>query len=224
MGEQRFKDQFWVKRLKWLLYKRYTKRAQWHTQYFFDVALRALKPGDVALDCGANVGSFTERMAMQGAEVHAFEPDPYSFGRLTERVGKYPNVTCHNAAVGTQAGSITLYRRPDFERNPEKYSLSSSVFADKSNVGEETGFEVEQIDLIAFAEKLEKPVAITKIDVEGAEVPILEEMLRRDRVALFGKIFVETHENRIPSLAERTQKLRDALAQNRAGQAYLDWG
>ncbi|MFM7443241.1 MAG: FkbM family methyltransferase, partial [Tabrizicola sp.] len=35
-----------------------------------------LRPGDVAVDCGANRGDVTAVLAASGAVVHAFEPDP----------------------------------------------------------------------------------------------------------------------------------------------------
>src|SRR5215213_9742927 len=35
-----------------------------------------LKPGDLAIDCGANVGEITARMRASGATVYAFEPNP----------------------------------------------------------------------------------------------------------------------------------------------------
>src|SRR3546814_19939216 len=61
---------------------------------FLDAAKR-LRPGDIAIDCGANVGRFTRPIAEGGATVHAFEPNPDAFAELSRnlrseerRVGK----------------------------------------------------------------------------------------------------------------------------------------
>ena len=49
--------------------------------------LSMLEPGDVVIDCGANLGAVAGPLADTGATVHAFEPDPYTFGRLSEALG-----------------------------------------------------------------------------------------------------------------------------------------
>ena len=221
--QQRFKDRFWVKFLKWHLYKRHTKRGGWHTTFAFERLIRRLKPGDVALDCGANVGILTNKLAATGATVHAFEPDPYSFEQLVSNTKGRPNVHLYNAAVGIETKPVRLFRSPDFELDPHKHSISSSVFGDKKNVTSKNFVDVEQIDIIAFVQRLPMHVAITKMDIEGAEVPILEEMLRSDVVDNFGFVFVETHESRIPSLVERTSQIRRLVSDKKLDRVFLDW-
>ena len=48
--------------------------------------LKNLKAGDIALDCGANVGKITVPMAQTGAAVYAFEPNPHAFAKLKEQL------------------------------------------------------------------------------------------------------------------------------------------
>ena len=221
--KHRIKDRFWVKLLKWHLYKRYRKPAGWHTTFAFERLVRSLKPGDVVLDCGANVGVLTNTLAATGATVHAFEPDPYSFEKLTSNTHKYPNVHLYNAAIGVDKKPVKLFRSPDFTTDPEKHSISSSVFEDKKNVTEENFVDVNQIDFIEFINTLAAPVKLTKMDIEGAEVPILEEIIRRNITEKFGVMFVETHESRIPSLAERTTRIRQLVQERHADRVFLDW-
>ena len=64
-----------------------------------------LKPGDLAVDCGANMGVVTQRLAATGADVVAFEPDPFAFKTLEQKFAKLPNVTLINAAVGVGSGT-----------------------------------------------------------------------------------------------------------------------
>src|SRR3546814_8424189 len=52
---------------------------------FLDAAKR-LRPGDIAIDCGANVGRFTRPIAEGGATVHAFEPNPDAFAELSRNL------------------------------------------------------------------------------------------------------------------------------------------
>jgi FkbM family methyltransferase len=56
----------------------------------------------IAYDIGASIGIASGCLAKipQIAQVHAFEPIPGSFKRLSERMQPYHHVTCHNVALG----------------------------------------------------------------------------------------------------------------------------
>lgn len=219
----KLKDRYWMKTLKWYLYKRYLPAAQWHTKYAFDAALRSLGPGDIIIDCGANIGEITTEMAKTGATVHAFEPDPDTFERLLANTSAFKNVVCHNVAVGAESGHVSLYRSPKFDEDPVVYSQRSSLYSDKINISTDLAVTVEQIDLLEFVDKLERPVSLTKIDIEGAEVALLEAIISRGCVDLFGTLFAETHETKIVSLEERTAALRTLVANDHRHRIFLDW-
>jgi FkbM family methyltransferase len=219
----RFKDHFWVKTIKWHLYKNRYGNARWRADYLFDCAVRRLRPGDAVVDCGANIGLITLRLAARGAEVHAFEPDPYSFARLREATASLKNVKLYNTAVGITADKVRLYRATDFDADPEFNSLSSSVFADKKNINAGAFIEVEQIDLLDFLNKLDSQVRILKLDVEGAEVPIIEKIISSGDFEKIDAIFAETHEKKVPQLTARTIQLRELVARKHADRINLDW-
>lgn len=182
-----------------------------------------LKAGDIVIDCGANLGVFTDSMSAKGATVYAFEPDPYAFAQLSKIVADRPNVILRQAAVGVSDGVVTLYRAPDFDAEPDRLSQSSSVFADKLNIDTGTAFEVAQVDLAAFIEALPDRVRLLKIDIEGAEVPVLEALLDSGAINRVDKAFVETHETRIPSLVPRTEALRSRIARECPQRVNLYW-
>jgi len=219
----RLKDRYWFKTLKWYLYKKRFGTARWAVRYRFDKTVRSLTAEHLAIDCGANLGVFTQRLAERGTTVHAFEPDPYTFDRLCENTAHLPSVTCHNKAVGVGYGKVKLYRTSDFDESPDLRSISSSLYADKLNVAEDNFVEVEQIDLVEFIEGLGRQVRLLKIDIEGAEVPLLEHMIETGSLDRADIIFTETHDTRIPALAERTAELRKSAEERYAGKLYLDW-
>ncbi|MDZ4657488.1 MAG: FkbM family methyltransferase [Bythopirellula sp.] len=219
----RLKDQYWLKKLKWHLYKKHFGSPDWVTRYVFDGLVRNLTANDVVIDCGANLGVFTRHLAAGGAEVHAFEPDPYTFSRLQENTREFANVHCYNQAVGVGAGRVKLFRTPNFAANPDAASISSSLCAEKLNVDTSNFVEVEQIDFVEFLRSLRKPVRLLKMDIEGAEVSLLEHMLSTGAVNLCEQVFVETHEDRIPNLAERTKHIRFHAAEKFPHKLHLDW-
>ena len=174
-----------------------------------------LRPGDVAVDCGANRGDVTALMAASGAEVHAFEPDPYNFAKLQERFAEAGNVTLHAAAVGTSEGFVRLMRAANWEANPDLASVKSTVVAGGQNIADAEGIDVALIDFPAFLRGLigsHGRVAFVKMDIEGAELNLLSAMLE---ARLFDDIqltVAETHERKFKDLRPRFAVLRDGIA------------
>jgi FkbM family methyltransferase len=155
--------------------------------------------------------------------VHAFEPDPHALARLREAVAPFENVTLHDAAAGTAPGTAKLYRATWFDRDPVRGSKSSSILADKRNVDTSEAIEIAVIDFLAFLAELQRPVALIKMDIEGAEVALLEALLASPLRAQIGQIFVETHERALPALAGRTAALRAGHVPNEAPYINWDW-
>lgn len=187
-----------------------------------------LKPGDIALDCGANVGEVTSLLAQTGAEVHAFEPDPYAFGKLRKAIQGAENVILHNAAVGIKNGSIRLMRAENFDDNPRGASVKSTVISGGRKIDEnENGIDVTQISLLdRIAELVQKhgEIAFLKMDIEGAELDILEQMMQRGQFDKIRLTVAETHENKFKELRPRFSALRKVVAETYpVTKVNLDW-
>ena len=168
----------------------------------FDRRVALLGPGDVCLDLGANLGIFTEKLAATGADVHAYEPDPHCFAQLQDRFAGRPNVHLHPKAVAATSGSFLLRRTRDFLDDPDLQSTSSSIAVAAPSIYDETN--AVMVETVAFHDVvrgLGKPVALVKMDIEGAEFGILD-LLQQDREMgknlPIGALFVETHERQFP--------------------------
>ena len=180
--------------------------------------------GATCIDLGANTGAYARRMAAEAGRVIAFEPDPWACAALRDNLGDLDNVRIENAAAGTSDGRVLLYRHMRFDSDPGRYSQSSSVVAGKTNVAGRTAVEVRQIDFLRYLEELGEDVGILKIDIEGAEVDLLEALF--DRPDLLGRIahvFAETHEKRIPAHRPRVEALRRRARRIERPQINLDW-
>ena len=188
-----------------------------------------LQPGDVVLDCGANVGDVCGPFAQTGAQVHAFEPDPYAFGILSEKLGDAPNVTLYNAAVGVEVGTVRLMRAANFDDNPRGGSVKSTIVKGGRNISQEVGAGVE-VTLVSLLDVIDDMVrnhgriAVLKMDIEGAELDILERMLADDLFRHIGLTVAETHERKFRDLRPRFRALRKAVAAiYPVTQVNLDW-
>ena len=186
-------------------------------------ALRVAR-GDVAIDCGANVGNVTAALARRGALVHAFEPNPDAFAVLAERFGDTSNVELHRLAVLDRPGRVRLYLHVDAPADPVRASVGSSVLPFKANVDEERYVEVDAIDLSQFVLGLAAPVKVVKIDVEGAECPIVNRLIDTGAIERTETVLVELHDRHIPELRRDYEALRERLGREGLTDRVLtDW-
>lgn len=76
--------------------------------------LQEVRPGDIVLDIGANIGYFTllfAKLVGPQGQVIAFEPDPKNFSLLTQnvKINGYRNVVLVNKAVSERTNTGFLY-------------------------------------------------------------------------------------------------------------------
>ena len=220
-AEKWVRDLYWVQWLKWHAGRHRTpiRRAQWR----FRQVCHRLRPGDTVIDCGANLGEVTARLARSGAWVHAFEPDPYCFDQLQARFRRRPGVVLHQAAVGAAAGTVRLYRSRFFADDNAYWSQSNSQYAAKANTDPSAHFDAPVVDLAAVIDALGTRVALLKIDIEGAEVAVLNRLIDSGLIDRIDAVFVETHERKIPELAEPTAALRRRVTDLALARISLDW-
>ena len=174
----------------------------------FQQAVRRCR-GTTCIDLGAHIGVYTRMMASHARRVIAFEPDPWALAKLHANVADLDNVKIENAAAGTSETSVYLYRHPRFEDDPISRSEASSLIASKGDVTIEDAVEIRQVDFTRYLEDLDDDIGILKIDIEGAEVALLEALFdRSDLMECISHIFAETHERLIPEHKPRVKMLR----------------
>ena len=189
----------------------------------FEEAVRRCR-GTTCIDLGANLGVYTRMMASHAKRVIAFEPDPWTLAELAANVADLDNVSIENAAAGTSETSVHLYRHPKFDQDPASRSEASSVIATKGDVVSEGAVEVRQVDFVQYLEDLDDDIGILKIDIEGAEVPLLEALFgRSDLMGRINHIYAETHERLIPEHKSRVKKLRAIARKIQRPYINLHW-
>jgi FkbM family methyltransferase len=129
------------------------------------------QPGDVVLDLGAHIGLFTVFMANQVApsgRVYSFEPTAFTRRVLEETIGLNgceSVVEVRPEAVSRGQGEATLHDTGDPLSNAN--SLISLARGKREQ-------RVQTIGVDGFVEERALTVRCMKIDVEGAELDVLE--------------------------------------------------
>lgn len=129
----------------------------------------------VVADVGANFGNFTQKIATQCPvdTVYAFEADTHNFNTLHDNVASLKNVKIINAAVSDHVGKIDVYEGNGTPETCNILGINSlqTNFTHKDRV--RCTVPCATMDYI-FLEKLKEPINFVKIDVEGAEVMVLD--------------------------------------------------
>lgn len=123
---------------------------------------QVLRPGDIFLDIGANIGYYS-MLALDlvgpSGQVHAFEVDerPLRCLRKTRRAQRLSNLFIHTVAIGDRTGTANFYQDPD---------------SGHSHLTQNSGARrVAITTLDDWSNQVELPrVRAIKIDIEGAEI------------------------------------------------------
>lgn len=131
-----------------------------------------LDEGDLFIDAGANVGYFSRlasRIVGPEGTVYALEADYENYHALVKNIGDRPNACAIHLALSNKNAFVTL--------NRSSHSACHSVVKTGNELAD-FGYTIPTITLDHFWEiYLEKrPVSLLKIDVEGAELMVMEGM------------------------------------------------
>jgi len=199
--------------------RRYKRRAERD----FREVLATLRPGDVCLDLGANRGDITRLMAATGATVHAYEPDPETFARLQTTCASLANVHLHQAAVGAQAGEVTLRRAAGYAGDPVGHSVGSSVRFTDVRMEQDQGIRVEQRSFADIVAGIGSTLRLIKMDIEGSEIEILTGLMQSGIELDVDYLFVETHQQHHPADLSDVWQLRRWAATQTRPDINLHW-
>lgn len=150
--------------------------------------LAAARHSNVILDVGANAGYYALRFAHQGGpncRVHAFEPVPSTFLRLSRNIEinqMTDRIVAHPFGFSRDSRSATIYL-PAFSGN----SAASLRDLHPSERSEKIEVPLRRLD--DFCKELQpERIDLIKIDVEGAELSVLQgglQALRTYRPVIF---------------------------------------
>lgn len=133
-----------------------------------------LKPGDVVIDAGANIGLFSCCAASIGCDVMAFEPDEDPRKALEKQKEIYPNIKIFPMGLSDEDGEATFYFSSTGSANTSLAIKYGQTLAEKK-------IAIAKLDTLVENGTIPR-VDFIKADVEGAERNLLlgaQEVMRR---------------------------------------------
>lgn len=161
-----------------------------YEQDFSETLAAAVRPESSCYDIGGYRGFFAGVMACRGASsVHVFEPLPPNAEQIRRMAALNPRLPLHvhEMALADVAGETTFAVMPATSMG----KLSRSEFDSGNRPTNITTVKVETVDQMIAQNRI-PPADLIKIDVEGAEILVLQGAMRliRDRRPT---LFIEVH-------------------------------
>ena len=123
-----------------------------------------IKKGEHWIDLGGNVGAFAVLALSKGATVDIYEPDPFSCKMIEKnlKINDYDANIYQKAVVANDKKKMTMY-------------VGNNMNVWRNSLYKNWGNEKFTIDCVHYENVITKD-SIVKMDIEGAEMAILESM------------------------------------------------
>ena len=171
----------------------------------YDIDLGKTTP--VIFDVGAHIGLatifFNQKYPL--ARITAFEPNPNIFPLLEENTyyNNIQNVTLHNIALGKTPSKRTLFI------DSTNGGFSTASFSKDAWDGSQKSIGIEVITE-PLSKYIVTPIDLLKMDVEGTEQEIIEELNESGKIKDIKNIIIEFH----PTEKQNIEIIKDILKRN----------
>lgn len=170
----------------------------------FYLSLRAALEGRdlVVYDIGAARGVFTGCLAKltNVSQVHAFEPIGSAYADLIKRTRQFPQVTCHQVAVGDVNAPIDMWVIDDSRDSSSVLNMLDTHKQERP--GATYRQHPEQVEMVRLDDYVDQkglaPPGVVKIDVQGFEDRVLaggRQTISRSSFCVLEMSFVPLYKN-----------------------------
>jgi FkbM family methyltransferase len=194
----------------------------------------------IFVDCGFNACEMLERFvkALPDFQFYGFEVNSQYFAeRAVELQKRYPNILGLNfSAVSDHDGTASFHIAG--QKKGVLRAEATTILPDfhEDQFIQEGPYEVPAIDFSRWLTEMvarhteadgSKPFVVVKMDIEGAEYAVLEELVHYGSIALISELMVEFHtqqfdQNQRPHYARREADIREELSHSPV--QILSWG
>lgn len=189
---------------------------------FYDFFYRHTQGEEIVIiDGGVHCGVFSDLALACGAKVYGFEPNRYLAAFLKKLYAQNPQFVFFEQAIGTQNEIVHFLNDGE-----SVVSAGAGVVENVCVNHRPTHYDVQSIDFVEFLRHLRTQhprIHLMKLDIEGAEFAVLEQLLQTDLLNQIDFVMVETHERFFDNPHEKIQHLKNKIQAKNLKNIYLDW-
>lgn len=176
--------------------------------YYFN----SKKNNPFIIDCGANIGLATIffKKLYPKSRIISFEPDKRAFELLKKNIeiNKLEYVELHNKAIHNSEGKIRFY----FDAgNPASLAMST----DKKRMPKSSVI----VDAAALSKHIKGEVDFLKMDIEGSEELVIEELSAKNKLKMVREMVIEYHHH-IDENQDKMSNILNILEKNGFGYQF----
>jgi FkbM family methyltransferase len=153
-------------------------------------------PKALFIDCGANLGDSIKAASDLGfRKIIAFEPNPFCFNSLCSRYQFNKKIVIIDKPVWDKVADVQIFFPTQKSINPIKHSASTTLIKDNMNADLANSVLKKSVHISEYVFSLNERVNFLKIDIEGAEIDVMNDLLSTQAYKHIDVIAVETHEH-----------------------------
>jgi len=147
--------------------------------------IRSIRPDDVVLEAGTNIGGLTRILSQRAKEVHTFEPNRKALDFARKHFRGKKNVRFYCAAIGGSCGAFKLNIESDLSGSNSFHITTDNL----RNMRYRKQTEAEMLTVAEFVRASGMRPTVLVLDIEGEEGAAL----RGAEGFLPDRVFLETH-------------------------------
>jgi FkbM family methyltransferase len=168
------------------------------------------------IDCGSNIGLsilYFKALYPQ-SEIIGFEPGPETFDLLRKNIedNNLKNVVIHNNALADKNGDVTFYVCKENSAHGG-WSVGNGENMDFQKVA-------QPIPCVKLSEYVNEPIDFLKIDIEGAENQVIDDLAKNKKLTFIKLIILEYHHHMIDSMQDDLSNLLKNLEDSDFGYQF----
>ena len=152
-----------------------------YEQEYVKILSLFIKPGDLVVDVGANIGYFSiqfSKLVGQHGSVVAFEPNPKAFEILKRNTSRKENIKCFNLGLSDKSSRLDFFIPDDNTAVASLVKDFASANLNYFESGQAESLQHIKVDVVNGSDFLDSKgienIKFIKIDVEGWEMNVLK--------------------------------------------------
>ncbi|MFC1785848.1 FkbM family methyltransferase [Candidatus Neomarinimicrobiota bacterium] len=161
----------------------------------------------IIIDCGSHFGQAAMyfKILYPKAKIICFEPDDYAFSILKTNIttNEIQDIELHNKAIADYDGIIEFYNIKDSKGSVIMSTVKERVPDSETNI----------IQATRLSNFINSPIDFLKLDIEGAELSVLKELIKSDKLRYVKQMAIEYHHHikeHVDNFSHTLELLEDA--------------